>query len=41
MEEVKKYEDAFFESLLEGNRAGCKKVVEDFRNLKTFYTFKI
>ncbi|MGV8981890.1 cobalamin B12-binding domain-containing protein [Clostridium sp.] len=31
MENLKKYEDDFFESLLEGNRAGCKNVMSEFR----------
>ena len=31
MENVKKYEDGFFKSLLEGNRVGCEKVMKEFR----------
>lgn len=31
MESLKKYEDAVFKSLLEGNRFECEKVVKDFR----------
>ena len=31
MENVKRYEDAYFNSLVEGNRFGCKKVMEEFR----------
>lgn len=31
MEDIKKYEDAYFDSLLEGNRVGCQKVVKEFR----------
>ena len=33
MENLKKYEDAFFNSLLQGNRLGCKKVMKEFREL--------
>ena len=31
MESYKKYEDAFFKSLLEGNRAGCENIMSEFR----------
>ena len=30
-EDLKKYEDTFFNSLLEGNRLECQKVMEEFR----------
>lgn len=31
MENHKKYEDAFFKLLLEGNSAGCKNIMSEFR----------
>ena len=32
MENLKKYEDAFFNSLLQGNRLECRKLMKEFRN---------